>query len=206
MTPTIKPRMGSTLTGRSKRPVSPPASDAISQALIHYAKTPAPIGKHLWVAQSARGVCWIDFRLSGAAFLARLARRWPAANFVKNESVLQQPLAELNEYFAGRRKKFTFKLAPEGTAFQQKVWQAVYEIPFGQVTTYQAIAKKIKKPQAVRAVGHANGSNPITLVIPCHRVIGSNGDLCGYGGGLDLKEKLLAFEGVDWEKDKKKNS
>lgn len=168
----------------------------MNQTIIHYAQTPAPLGKHLWVAQSAHGVCWIDFRITEAAFLARLARRWPKASFVKSESALQKPIAELNEYFAGRRKKFTFTLAPEGTVFQQKVWQAVYEIPFGQVTTYQAIAKKIKKPNAVRAVGHANGRNPITLVIPCHRVIGSNGDLCGYGGGLDLKKQLLEFEGV----------
>lgn len=166
------------------------------QTIIHYAKTPTPLGRHLWIAQSERGVCWMDFRLSEKAFLARLARRWPKAHFVKSASALQKPIVELNEYFAGRRKKFTLKLAPEGTAFQQKVWQAVYEIPFGQVTTYQAIAKQIKKPQAGRAVGHANGRNPISLVIPCHRVIGSNGDLCGYGGGLDLKKQLLEFEGV----------
>ena len=168
----------------------------MQQTIIHYAKIATPIGKHLWMAQSARGVCWMDFRLSEKAFLARLARRWPNANFVKSASALQKPITELNEYFAGRRKKFTFKLAPEGTAFQQKVWQAVYEIPFGEVTTYQKIANKIGKANAVRAVGHANGSNPISLVIPCHRVIGSNGDLCGYGGGLDLKKQLLEFEGV----------
>ena len=168
----------------------------MTQTIIHYAKMQTPLGKHLWIAKSERGVCWMDFRLSEEAFLARLARRWPNANFVKSASALQKPFVELNEYFAGRRKKFTFTLAPVGTAFQQKVWQAVYEIPFGQVTTYQAIAKKINKPQAVRAVGHANGRNPITLVIPCHRVIGSNGDLCGYGGGLDLKKQLLEFEGV----------
>jgi len=166
----------------------------MTPATIHYAKTATPLGKHLWIAQSAQGVCWIDFRLSEPAFLARLARRWPRAGFVQSDNALQKPIAELNEYFAGRRKKFTFKLAPKGTTFQQKVWRAVCEIPFGQVTTYQEIAKKIKKPRAVRAVGHANGSNPITLVIPCHRVIGSNGDLCGYGGGIDLKIKLLEFE------------
>jgi len=175
------------------------------QTIIHYAKTATPLGKHLWMAQSAQGVCWIDFRLAEAAFLARLSRRWPAARFVKSPIALQKPIAELSEYFAGRRKKFTFKLAPEGTAFQQKVWRAVYEIPFGQVTTYQKIANKIGKANAVRAVGHANGRNPLTLVIPCHRVIGSGGDLCGYGGGLDLKMKLLAFEGAVWKKDKKKN-
>ena len=170
------------------------------KAIIHYAKTATPLGKHLWIAQSEQGVCRIDFRVSEQAFLARLALRWPGASFVQSENALQKPIAELNEYFAGRRKKFTFPLAPQGTAFQQKVWQAVREIPFGQVTTYKEIAKKIKKPQAVRAVGHANGSNPITLVIPCHRVIGSSGDLCGYGGGLDLKMKLLEFEGAEWEK------
>jgi methylated-DNA-[protein]-cysteine S-methyltransferase len=109
---------------------------------------------------------------------------------------LQQPIAELNEYFAGWRKKFTFPLAPAGTKFQQKVWQAVSEIPFGKVATYKDIARKIGKSKAVRAVGHANGSNPIPIVIPCHRVIGSHGDLCGYGGGIGLKRKLLKLEGM----------
>jgi O-6-methylguanine DNA methyltransferase len=163
---------------------------------IHYAKMKTPFGIHLWLAQSGRGVCWIEFGNSEKEFLKQLSRHWPKMSFVENSAALQKPITELSEYFAGRRKKFSFKLAPEGTAFQQKVWQAVSEVPFGQVTTYQNIARKIHKTPAVRAVGHANGRNPLPVVIPCHRVIGSNGDLCGYGGGIDLKVKLLALEGI----------
>jgi O-6-methylguanine DNA methyltransferase len=166
---------------------------------IQYAKMKTPFGVHLWLAQSGRGVCWIEFGNSEKEFLKMLSWRWPKADFRINNKALQIPIAELNEYFVGRRKKFTFKLAPNGTTFQQKVWQAVYEIPFGEVTTYQKIARKIGKPKAVRAVGRANGSNPLPIVIPCHRVIGSNGDLCGYGGGIELKRKLLKLEGVSFE-------
>jgi len=161
---------------------------------IQYAKMTTPFDVHLWLAQTDQGVCWIEFGNSGADFLKKLFRHWPQKRFIKNRRALQKPITELAEYFAGRRHKFNFSLAPEGTAFQQKVWQAVYEIPFGQVTTYQKIAKKIGKANAVRAVGHANGSNPLPIVIPCHRVIGSNGSLCGYGGGIELKKRLLELE------------
>ncbi|MGH7451394.1 MAG: methylated-DNA--[protein]-cysteine S-methyltransferase [bacterium] len=167
----------------------------MNQAKISYAKMKTPLGAHLWIARSERGICRIEFNHSESEFRTMLARIWPKATLVKDEAALQKPLAELKEYFAGQRKRFHFSLAPEGTAFQQKVWQAVSEIPFGQVRTYKSIAEKIGKSPAVRAVGHANGSNPLPIVIPCHRVIGSNGDLCGYGGGLELKKKLLRLEG-----------
>jgi O-6-methylguanine DNA methyltransferase len=163
---------------------------------LHYAKMKTPLGVHLWVAQAARGVCRIEFGHSEPAFCAMLARVWPDARLIKDDKALQRPLAELEDYFAGCRREFTFPLTMVGTAFQQQVWQAVSEIPFGQVATYKMIAKKIRNPQAVRAVGHANGSNPLPIVIPCHRVIGSNGGLCGYGGGIELKKKLLSLEGV----------
>jgi O-6-methylguanine DNA methyltransferase len=169
----------------------------MNQAKISYAKMKTPLGPHLWIARSERGICRIEFHHSETEFRAMLARIWPKAALAKDEAALQKPLHELEEYFAVQRRKFTFPLAPEGTAFQQKVWQAVYAIPFGEVTTYQNIARKIGKSNAVRAVGHANGSNPLPIVIPCHRVIGSNGDLCGYGGGLGLKMKLLKLEGVE---------
>jgi len=165
---------------------------------IQYAKMKTPFGAHLWLAKSTRGVCWIEFGNSEAEFLNKLSRHWPKMNFAKNSEALQKPITELMEYFAGRRKKFTFKLAPEGTTFQRKVWQAVYEIPFGEVTTYQNIARKIGKAKAARAVGHANGSNQLPIVIPCHRVIGSNGGLCGYGGGIELKKMLLKLEGSNF--------
>lgn len=103
---------------------------------------------------------------------------------------------ELTEYFAGHRKNFTVKLAPEGTAFQQAAWKALTKIPYGQTRTYGEQAAAIGKPSAVRAIGAANGRNPIGIVVPCHRVIGANGTLTGYAGGLDKKEFLLKLEGI----------
>ena len=105
-------------------------------------------------------------------------------------------LTQLDEYFKGSRKDFSFTLAPEGTEFQKSVWQQLIDIPFGETVSYFDIAKAINNEKAVRAVGAANGQNPIVIVVPCHRVIGSNGKLTGYGGGLWRKEWLLNHEGV----------
>jgi methylated-DNA-[protein]-cysteine S-methyltransferase len=102
---------------------------------------------------------------------------------------------QLDAYFSGRLQTFDFKLAPSGTPFQLKVWNSLAEIPYGKLTTYGAIAEKIGNPKAVRAVGAANARNPLPIVLPCHRVIGSNGTLTGFGGGLDVKERLIALEG-----------
>lgn len=103
----------------------------------------------------------------------------------------------LQEYFAGRRTSFeAVKLAPSGTDFQRQVWQALSGIPFGQTVTYGHIASRIGRPTAVRAVGLANGQNPLPIIVPCHRVIGSNGALTGFGGGLPTKKWLLEFEGA----------
>ena len=100
----------------------------------------------------------------------------------------------MREYFAGRRKSFNLRLAPEGTPFQLQVWEQLQAIPYGRTISYGELACRIGNPSASRAVGLANGSNPIAIVIPCHRVIGANGKLTGFGGGLDVKEKLLALE------------
>ena len=112
------------------------------------------------------------------------------------------PLAEvrrqLAEYFAGRRRDFDLPLAPRGTAFERQVWEALLAIPYGETRSYAEIARSIGHPDACRAVGRANGRNPIPIVIPCHRVIGSDGSLTGYGGGLDLKRLLLGLEGAAW--------
>jgi methylated-DNA-[protein]-cysteine S-methyltransferase len=104
---------------------------------------------------------------------------------------LEQQVAE---FFAGSRKQFDFPLDPIGTDFQKSVWRELIKIPFGETRSYLQIAKKIGQPTATRAVGAANGANPIALIIPCHRVIGSNGKLTGYGGGLEMKARLLDFE------------
>jgi len=101
---------------------------------------------------------------------------------------------QIEDFFAGKRQSFDFPLAPKGTGFQKRVWEELCRIPFGETISYGELARRIGNPAASRAVGHANGQNPISLIVPCHRVIGSNGKLTGYGGGLDLKEKLLAWE------------
>ena len=102
--------------------------------------------------------------------------------------------AQLEQYFAGRRKTFELPLAPEGTAFQLKVWQALQEIPYGETRSYGQIARAVGNEKAARAVGMANNQNPISIIIPCHRVIGADGKLVGYGGGLERKACLLELE------------
>ena len=104
-------------------------------------------------------------------------------------------VAQLRDYFAGTLHAFDFPLAPRGTPFQLAVWNALSKIPWGETISYADLAQRIGKPSAVRAVGAANGANPIPIVIPCHRVIGSNGSLTGYGGGIERKQWLLAHEG-----------
>jgi methylated-DNA-[protein]-cysteine S-methyltransferase len=104
-------------------------------------------------------------------------------------------VAELGAYFTGRLKVFSMPLAPQGTPFQRAVWSELQRIPYGETVSYGELARRLGNPKAVRAVGTANGSNPIAIIIPCHRVIGSNGSLVGYGGGLPIKQTLLALEG-----------
>jgi methylated-DNA-[protein]-cysteine S-methyltransferase len=114
--------------------------------------------------------------------------------WVVDRAPFRDAIEQLNAYFAGKLTEFTLTVAPAGTPFQTGVWQALQGIPYGQTTTYGAIAKQIGRPSAIRAVGAANGANPIPIVIPCHRVIGSNGKLTGFGGGLPTKEHLLKLE------------
>jgi methylated-DNA-[protein]-cysteine S-methyltransferase len=108
--------------------------------------------------------------------------------------VLLETERQLQEYFAGQRKDFTLRLDVAGTPFQRKVWNALMTIPFGETRSYGEIARQIGNPGAMRAVGAANGRNPVSIVAPCHRVIGSTGKLTGFGGGLDVKAQLLALE------------
>lgn len=116
-----------------------------------------------------------------------------------SEPVLAQARSQLTEYFTGRRTDFDVPLAPQGTAFQQAVWRALLTVPFGRTSTYGAIAAVVGRPSAVRAVGAAVGANPLGIVVPCHRIIGRDGSLTGYAGGLDRKAKLLALEGRNHE-------
>ncbi|EXJ12801.1 methylated-DNA--[protein]-cysteine S-methyltransferase [Nitrincola nitratireducens] len=112
----------------------------------------------------------------------------------ENNPVLINTIKQLDEYFAGKRTSFTLPLAAKGTVFQQSVWQALCEIPYGETWSYQQIADAIGNPKAVRAVGLANGKNPISIIVPCHRVIGKSGKLTGYAGGLSRKASLLELE------------
>lgn len=114
----------------------------------------------------------------------------------KETPLIVETWKQLQEYFSGMRKQFELPLAPEGTVFQQMVWNALQTIPYGEVRTYGQIAAQISAPKASRAVGMANHNNPIGIIIPCHRVIGANGKLTGYAGGLDKKEKLLRLESI----------
>ena len=124
-------------------------------------------------------------------------------NFLKDSRQEESPTAitdqcilELDEYFYKGRKFFTVDLAPQGTEFQKKVWNELLTIPYGKTTSYEAVAIRIGNLKSIRAVGLANGQNPIAIIIPCHRVIGKGGELVGYGGGLDNKEWLLYHEGA----------
>ena len=124
----------------------------------------------------------------------RLNREAPQTVMREASILLQETIRQLRAYFSGRLEEFDLPLAPEGTPFQLEVWRRLCEIPYGETISYGELARRIGNPNASRAVGLANGSNPIPIIIPCHRVIGSNGKLTGYGGGLPIKEKLLALE------------
>jgi methylated-DNA-[protein]-cysteine S-methyltransferase len=153
---------------------------------LAYAYLESPIGT-LLLAGDASGLQQILFSTDG-----RPAR--PDPEWQEDPSALTEPVRQLNAYFAGQLEQFDLALLPQGTPFQQTVWSELQKIPYGETISYGELARRIGNPKASRAVGLANGSNPISIVIPCHRVIGSNGKLTGYGGGLPIKEKLLALE------------
>lgn len=111
--------------------------------------------------------------------------------------LLSRGRAELEEYFQGKRRVFDLPLAPKGTPFQQRVWQELAKVPWGTVVTYGELAVRVGSPKACRAVGQANHNNPLPIFLPCHRVVGANGSLTGYAGGLERKKWLLQHEGVD---------
>ena len=152
-----------------------------------YFQIESPVGPLLLVADDS-GLRRIEF-LNG-----KRATRIVHPSWQHDASCFKDCIAQLHAYFAGELQSFQLPLAPEGTAFQQNVWRHLCEIPYGETISYGELARRIGNPNASRAVGLANGTNPIPIVIPCHRVIGSNGKLTGYGGGLPVKEKLLALE------------
>lgn len=120
--------------------------------------------------------------------------RWDISVVENPDNVVNDCIKQLNEYFKGERKTFDISLNPRGTDFQKKVWELVYKIPYGETTSYGAIAQLLGDVKLNRAVGLANGANPIPIIIPCHRVVGSDGSLTGYAGGLEIKKWLLNHE------------
>lgn len=155
-------------------------------SLTSYCYMDSPIGR-LLLAGDADALAIIDFQ-SGPR------PRRPGPAWTEDARPFERAIAELREYFAGDRRVFTVPLAPAGTPFQLRVWRALLEIPYGETTSYGALARRLGQPTAPRAVGLANGSNPLPVIVPCHRVIGANGSLTGYGGGLPIKQRLLALE------------
>jgi len=153
---------------------------------MYYCYIDTPIGELLLAGENDA--------LSMIGFPKGSMRRDPEPDWIYNETPLLNARQQLAEYFAGTRKHFDLPLTLNGTEFQVNVLKALQEIPYGETVSYGDIAKLIGKPKAVRAVGAANGRNPIPIVVPCHRVIGSSGDLTGFGGGLDTKEALLRLE------------
>jgi methylated-DNA-[protein]-cysteine S-methyltransferase len=118
----------------------------------------------------------------------------PKETWRQDATPFRQVIEQLNAYFAGELREFSITLDPEGTPFQTRVWRELERIPYGETISYGQLAQRVGNPKACRAVGLANGSNPISIIVPCHRVIGSNGKLTGYGGGLPIKQHLLALE------------
>lgn len=153
---------------------------------MYYCYFETPIGE-LLLAGEANALTMIGFPKGSM-------RRDPEDDWIYKEEPFVEVRRQLAEYFAGERKEFDVPLALEGTDFQVSVLEALQRIPYGETTSYGAIAKQIGRPKAVRAVGAANGRNPIPIIVPCHRVIGSSGDLTGFGGGLDTKAELLRLE------------
>ena len=164
--------------------------------VIHSTIFASPVGP-LFLAASDKGLVALEFeaRLPGQQTI----RPKTEAQGIRVEIEDRQMsgyVGELQEYFAGGRRGFSFPLDLRGTAFQLDCWQALLAIPYGETRTYADIARAVGRPQGFRAVGMANNRNPIAIVVPCHRVIACDGTLCGYGGGLDVKRKLLELEGA----------
>lgn len=173
--------------------------------LIHSTNVTSPVGP-LFLAASEAGLMALEFdaRLPGQQTVrpnprdlrAERGRQEPRFRFEESSEALQPYVQQLKEYFADKRREFTFPLDLRGTDFQVACWRALLAIPYGETRTYGDIARAVGRPQGFRAVGMANNRNPVAIVVPCHRVIASDGTLCGYGGGLEIKRQLLELEGA----------
>lgn len=155
-------------------------------ASTYYSVYDSPVGS-LLLAGDGESLSLISFPVGRAA-------RQPSPDWLRRNDAFIRAKSQLKAYFAGELTDFDLLLAPEGTDFQRQVWQALLSIPYGQTRSYGEIARQIGNPDASRAVGAANGLNPLPIVIPCHRVIGSDGSMTGFGGGIECKKYLLALE------------
>jgi len=156
--------------------------------MTYHTIMPSPLGNILLTADE-RGLTGINFQAGQGA-------KKPPRGSVEAAAPFKEAVAQISAYFRGERKSFDLPLSAAGTAFQRRVWDALREIPYGRTVSYGELAKRLGKPTASRAVGAANGRNPLPIVVPCHRVIGGNGRLTGYYGGTHLKEFLLKLEGA----------
>lgn len=151
--------------------------------------------KSLLILSSEKGLVKIQFMNMNASIpLHNLKKGYADVALIEDKSRNQIALEQLREYFNGTRKTFSIPLDIQGTSFQKQVWEAVAQVPYGQTCSYSEIARRIGKLKSARAVGMANHNNPVPIVIPCHRIIGANGSLTGYGAGISIKEKLLHLE------------
>jgi O-6-methylguanine DNA methyltransferase len=177
------------------------AAGGLFMETLHSTVIMSPVGP-LFLAGSSRALVALEFdrRLPGQQSIRPNPRDLQAESkdvrFEESASEMRSYVRELEEYFAGTRREFTFALDLRGTDFQKACWRALISIPYGETRSYGDIARAVGRPQGFRAVGMANNRNPIAIVVPCHRVIASDGTLCGYGGGLDVKRKLLELEGA----------
>lgn len=161
---------------------------------MNYRYIDSPFGRVL-IAGDEKGLTWV-------AFVRGRQRSTPLTEWVeaKRDALLRETQRQLDAYFAGRSAGFDLPLDPRGTVFQRRVWRKLVAIPFGKTISYTDLARRVGRPTAIRAVGAANGQNPVSVIIPCHRVLGKNGDLTGYGGGLETKRRLLELERCTMEK------
>jgi len=153
--------------------------------IVYFAVIPSPIGK-LTLTGDETHLSSVLFEKAGGPT--------PPPEWVEDAGRLERPIRQLAEYFRGERTHFELTLGPRGTAFQRRVWTALTEIPFGSTWSYAELARRIGMQRAARAVGAANGKNPLPVIVPCHRVIGADGSLTGFGGGLERKRRLLELE------------
>jgi O-6-methylguanine DNA methyltransferase len=168
---------------------------------LHSTMFTSPVGP-LFLAASRQGLVALEFdaRLPGQQTIRQNPRDLRAetkgVRFEESASAMRPYVGELEEYFAAKRREFSVPLDLRGTEFQLACWRALLAIPYGETRSYADIARVVGRPQGFRAVGMANNRNPLAILVPCHRVIASDGTLCGYGGGLDVKRKLLELEGA----------